>query len=578
MTALRVALAQLNYTVGDVDGNREKVAGAVERARKADADLLVCSELALLGYPPRDLVEREDFVAAQMDALDSVATLTDDDLALLVGFADPNPDATGRPLYNAAAFCTGGELRGTTHKRLLPTYDVFEEDRYFERGESIVTHGLNGTTLGVHVCEDAWNEPDVWERPRYEQDPIEDLADAGADLLVNLSASPFYVGKRAFRERLMAGHATDHGLPLVFVNQVGANDEVVFDGRSFVVDSDGAFGCRLAAFEEEFAVCEIGEVRVNEVNEDLEAERRSRGAGELARASGVSERPEAIGAAFDDTELVRRAIRLGIRDYVHKSGFEGVVLGLSGGVDSSVTAALAAESLGPENVLGVAMATRYTSDASEKDAATLADNLGIEFREIPIEETFESFTAQFDSLGSVAKENLQARIRGTTLMALANDSGRLVLATGNKSELATGYCTLYGDMVGALAPLADCRKATVYALARRVNESSEGRVIPERVLNRPPSAELAPDQTDQDTLPPYETLDEILRLYVAEGATSEAVVAAGHDPAVVREVLSMLHSSEFKRWQAAPVLKVTAKAFGVGWRYPLAASYETVIN
>lgn len=587
MNPLCVALAQLNYTVGDVDGNSEKIAAAVGRAKSADADLLVCSELALLGYPPRDLVEREDFVAAQLDALDRVASLTDDDFGLLVGFAEPNPKATGRPLYNAAAFCTEGEVQGTTHKRLLPTYDVFDEDRYFERSEAVVTQDLSGTTLGVHICEDAWNEPDVWERPRYEQDPIEDLADAGADLLINLSASPFYAGKRAFRERLIASHATDHGLPLVFVNQVGANDELVFDGRSFVVDSDGDICCRLAAFEEDFGVCEI---RTSETSENLEAERCNRGADEhpnasepRERAAGPSERggtprerPETIDSAFDATEQTRLAIRLGIRDYVRKSGFEGVVLGLSGGVDSSVAAALAAEALGPENVLGVAMETRYTSDASEEDAATLAANLGIEFRDIPIEQTFQEFLGQFDSLGNVAEENLQARIRGTTLMALANDTGRLVLATGNKSELATGYCTLYGDMVGALAPLADCRKRMVYALARRVNEEKD--LIPERVLTRPPSAELTLDQTDQDTLPPYETLDEILRLYVAEGATSGEIVEAGHDPATVREVLSMLHRSEYKRWQAAPVLKVTKKAFGVGWRYPLAARYETVIN
>ncbi|WP_135826378.1 NAD+ synthase [Halorussus ruber] len=555
---LRIALAQQNHLVGDVAGNAERIERAVGRAKEADADLLVCSELALLGYPPRDLVERESVLDAQYEALDRLASLTDDEFGLLVGFAERNPAETGRPLYNAAAFCHEGEVAGTTRKRLLPTYDVFEEDRYFERSDRTLVHDFRGTSLGVHVCEDAWNEPDVWERPRYDADPVEDLADAGADLLVNLSASPFYAGKGDERTDLMASHATDHGLPLVFANQVGANDEIVFDGRSFVVGPDGREVCRLAEFEADFAVCEL---RVGEATE-----------------------PQSLApVAPDRTEQLRRAIRLGLRDYVRKTGFEGVVLGLSGGVDSSVAAALAAEALGPENVLGVSMATRYTSDASESDAAELADALGIEFAEFPIEETSSAFLDQLDGvLGdrppSVTEENLQARIRGTTLMALSNELGGLVLATGNKSELATGYCTLYGDMCGAIAPLADCPKGDVYDLARRVNDDWDSPPIPRRVLERPPSAELAPDQTDQDTLPPYDVLDDVLRRYVGEGATPEEIVAAGHDPEVVREILAMLHGSEYKRWQAAPVLKLTRKAFGVGWRYPLAASYAAVTS
>jgi NAD+ synthetase len=515
-------------------------------------------------------VERESVLDAQYEALDRLAGLTDDQFGLLVGFAERNPAETGRPLYNAAAFCHAGEIAGTTRKRLLPTYDVFEEDRYFERSDRTLVHDFRGVKLGVHVCEDAWNEPDVWERPRYDADPVEDLADAGADLLVNLSASPFYAGKGDERTGLMASHAADHGLPLVFANQVGANDEIVFDGRSFVVGPDGREVCRLAEFEEDFAVCEVR-------------------LGERAPEETAPEQSLAP-VAPDRTEQLRRAIRLGIRDYVRKTRFEGVVLGLSGGVDSSVAAALAAEALGPENVLGVSMATRYTSDASESDAAELASNLGIEFAEFPIEETFSAFLDQLDSvLGdrppSITEENLQARIRGTTLMALSNELGHLVLATGNKSELATGYCTLYGDICGAIAPLADCPKSDVYDLARRVNEDWKGggtgadsSPIPRNVLERPPSAELAPDQTDQDTLPPYDVLDDMLRRYVGEGATPEEIVAAGHNPEVVREILAMLHGAEYKRWQAPPVLKLTRKAFGVGWRYPLAASYAAVTN
>jgi NAD+ synthetase len=566
---LRVALAQHDYLVGDVAGNAAKIERAVRRAEEADADLLVCSELALLGYPPRDLVEREALLDAQDDALRRLADLTDDEFALLVGVAERNPAETGRPLYNAAAFCHGGAVAGTTRKRLLPTYDVFEEDRYFERSDETVVHDLRGVSLGVHVCEDAWNEPDVWERPRYEADPVEDLAEAGADLLVNLSASPFYAGKGGERTDLMASHATDHGLPFVFVNQVGANDELIFDGRSFVVGPDGSEACRLAEFEEDFGTCEV-------------------------RLDGQLEAQSLAPVARDETEEVRRAVELGIRDYVHKTGFGGVLVGLSGGVDSSVAAALAAEALGPENVLGVSMATRYTSDASEEDAAALADDLGIEFLDAPVEDAFRAFEDLLDAAvgereRDVTDENVQARVRGTTLMALSNESGLLVLATGNKSELATGYCTLYGDMCGALAPLADCPKEVVYDLARRVNDEREGgegggdetegdAPIPRRVLERPPSAELAPDQTDQDPLPPYEVLDDVLRQYVGAGATAEEIVSSGHDPAVVREILKLLHGSEFKRWQAAPVLKVTRKAFGVGWRYPLAASYESVIN
>ncbi|WP_135852083.1 NAD+ synthase [Halorussus salinus] len=556
---LSVALAQGNYLVGDVEGNAAKIERAVGRATDADADLLVCSELALLGYPPRDLVEREGLLDAQDDALARLAELTDEEFALLVGFAERNPAETGRPLYNAAAFCHGGELAGTTRKRLLPTYDVFEEDRYFERSERTVVHDFRGVGLGVHVCEDAWNEPDVWERPRYAADPVADLADAGADLLVNLSASPFYAGKGDERTALMASHATDHDLPFVFVNQVGANDELVFDGRSFVVGPEGEEARRLAEFEADFAVCEVA-------------------------LDGPSDEQTLAPVARDGTEEVRRAVELGIRDYVRKTGFEGVLVGLSGGVDSSVAAALATEALGPENVLGVAMATRYTSDASEEDAAALAEALGIEFLDAPIEDAFGAFEELLDAAvgereRSVTDENVQARVRGTTLMALSNELGLLVLATSNKSELATGYCTLYGDMCGALAPLADCPKEIVYDLARRVNDELEGGgPIPRRVLERPPSAELAPDQTDQDALPPYEVLDDVLRQYVGEGATAEEIVSSGHDPSVVREILALVHGSEFKRWQAAPVLKVTRKAFGVGWRYPLAATYERVIN
>ncbi|WP_435159739.1 NAD+ synthase [Haladaptatus sp. DFWS20] len=556
MSSLRVALAQLNYTVGDVAGNAETIESAIQRAREANADLVVFSELALVGYPPQDLVKRDSFVDAQLGALDRIAKKTRN-ITTLIGFVAHNPDEYGKAVQNAVAVCRDGEIVGQTEKRLLPTYDVFDEDRYFEAVERQPVHALPGADaigLGVSICEDAWNEPDIWERPQYDADPIEDLVTMGADMLVNCSASPFYGDKGVFRERLFGAHATDHGKWLVFVNQVGANDELVFDGRSFVVAPDGTIACRLAAFEEDFAVYDVPIDATSADERDIADE-----------PTGSAE--------------IRDALALGIRDYGHKSGFENVLVGLSGGIDSAVTAALAVDALGPRHVLGVAMATRYTSDESKADARTLAANLDIDFLDVPIEDTFESFETELvsilDATPGVTEENVQARIRGTTLMAIANEQNRLLLATGNRSELAVGYCTLYGDMCGALAPLADCPKTFVYELAEHMNE--RGDIIPRRVIKKPPSAELRADQTDEDDLPPYEILDSILAGYVDEGKTAAELVESGYDRETVRRVLSMLHRSEYKRFQAAPVLKVSPKAFGVGWRYPLAAKYGTVL-
>jgi NAD+ synthetase len=561
--SIRVALAQLNPTVGDVAGNRDLIAVAYEEALDAGADLVVTPELSLVGYPPRDLLHRGALLDACEDALSDLAALTADGPALVVGTPD-RYEGPGRPLRNVAAVCADGEVTARGTKRLLPTYDVFDEDRYFEPGTDPTTVEVAGAVVGISVCEDAWNETILGSVRRYEADPLGDLASAGADLLVNVSASPFYVGKGRFRESLFADHARRNDRPVVFVDQVGANDELTFDGRSFVLGPDGGVWARSPEFE--------SGVRVVDVPLD-------------GSAPDGDERDRVAPAIEHEAELARRAVRVGIRDYVRKSGFEDVVVGMSGGVDSSVVTTLAAEALGPEHVLGVAMPARYTSDASTEDARRVAETLGIDFEVIPIE---GPFTAFLDALGpvfddrerGVTEENVQARVRGTTLMALSNEFGALVLTPDNKSEAAVGYCTLYGDMVGALAPIGDCLKERVYALADRLNTVPDPRFdgppIPERVIERPPSAELREDQTDADDLPPYDVVDPVVRDYMEGGLDRDALVETGHDPAVVDRVLELLHRSEYKRWQEVPLLRVTPRAFGMGWRYPLAARYDAV--
>jgi NAD+ synthetase len=558
--SLRVALAQLNPTVGDVAGNRERIESAAARAAEADADLLVTPELSLLGYPPRDLLRRDALVDAGLEALDSLATGLP--LPAVVGVADRNP-GTGRALRNVAVLVADGGVRATGVKRLLPTYDVFDESRYFEPGDGPTTAEVAGVTVGLSVCEDGWNETAVDGTRRYDADPMADLAGAGADLLVNVSASPFHLGKGAEREALFAGHATRNDCPVVFANQVGANDELTFDGGSFVLDPDGDPWARATDWDEDLLVVDvpIG-----------------------GSAPAPEDRPLATPPEHH-AESARRAIRTGIRDYVHKSGFEDVIVGMSGGVDSTVAAVLAAEALGPDHVLGVAMPTRYTADASTEDARCTAETLGIDFEVVPVEETFGAF---MDQLGPVfdgyeqdeTEENVQARVRGTTLMALSNKFDALVLTPDNKSESTVGYCTLYGDMVGALAPLGDCLKDLVYDLAAVLNDDPDPRFdgppVPDRVVERPPSAELREDQTDADDLPPYDVIDPIARDYIEGRMDCGELVAAGHDPDAVDRVLTLLHRSEYKRWQEVPLLRVTSQAFGMGWRYPLAAKYDSV--
>jgi NAD+ synthase/NAD+ synthase (glutamine-hydrolysing) len=442
-----------------------------------------------------------------------------------------------------------GEALALGRKCLLPTYDVFDEERYFEAGEAPTCVELFGVRWGLTVCEDVWNDKDFWQRRLYARDPVEQLVAAGAEVLLNLSASPYNIGKHAFKESMLGSLARKHRRPLVYVNQVGANDELLFDGRSMVFNQQGKLIARGPAFRSAVVVADLD-----------------------AHAGAVSSR-------LSEDEEIRQALVLGIRDYGHKCGFSGAVVGLSGGIDSSLVAVLAAEAFGPDNVMGVAMPSRFNAPESMADARALAENVGIEFHVLPIEQPVRAFRETLAPIFAgrpedVTEENIQARIRAVLLMALSNKFGHLLLTTGNKSELAVGYCTLYGDMSGGLAVIADLYKTTVYRLARHLNASSPKPPIPERCLTRAPSAELRPNQTDQDTLPPYDALDAILKAYLEDQRSLEQIVALGHDAATVQRVIRMVDYSEYKRRQAPPALRVTAKAFGMGRRMPIAQRFR----
>ena len=543
---MKIALAQINPTVGDVAGNSRKIQACIDRAAGEGAELVVFGELSVTGYPPRDLLSRPGLVAASVRAVEALAGRCRA-VAALVGFVRPAANSPGKPLENAAALLADGEIAAVHVKRLLPTYDVFDEARYFRPGQSAAPSPLNGRALGVSICEDLW-DPAALGEALYESDPIAGLKDAGAEIIINMSASPFRSGGLARREDLLRRQAARTQCPIVYVNQVGGNDELIFDGLSTAVGADGDVLARCKAFEEDLLVVDTG--------------------GGPGRREQVPPEMAQLAAA----------LKLGLCDYVRKCGFASVVLGLSGGIDSAVVAALAADALGPESVLGVAMPSRYSSRQSLTDARQLAANLGIGLVEVPIDavhKTYERIFAEHlpADRPATTDENIQARIRGNLVMAFSNATGRLPLATGNKSELATGYCTLYGDMNGGLAVIGDVLKTTVYALARHLNQA--GGRIPESILGKPPSAELRPNQTDQDTLPAYDLLDEILLRYVERERNVEQIVAEGFDAGVVRRVAAMVAAAEYKRRQAAPVLKVTGRAFGSGRRLPIACRPET---
>jgi NAD+ synthase (glutamine-hydrolysing) len=558
---MRLALSQLDTTVGDFRGNAAKIVAALGRAEAAGAHLLAVPELAICGYPPRDLVDRPAFQREAARMLRDLARRTKE-TALLVGTFLPNPRKTGKPFFNAAVLLHRGRIRAVAKKLLLPTYDVFDEARHFEPGNAGTVVPFGGERLGISICEDLWNDKDFWRTRRlYREDPGEEMVRRGATLILNVSASPFSEGKPRLRRRMLARLARDGRVPVAYVNLVGGNDELVFDGGTLVVDGSGNVAARGALFEEDFLVV------------DLPKGPAPRGVVAVEGAAAKDLVDDAEGSAL---ESLRRALALGIRDYAEKCGFTTAILGLSGGIDSALVAALAVDALGAANVTGFGLPSPDSSPGSIADARALAENLGIRFELLPID---RSLAAAKETLGplfsgraeDVTEENIQSRLRGLLLMAVSNKFGPLVLTTGNKSELAVGYCTLYGDMCGGLAPISDLPKMRVYALARHLNARAGRPLIPEASLVKPPSAELRPNQTDQDSLPPYDVLDAILEALVERNLSVTTTARRAKAPlALVRKIAGQLDRAEYKRAQAAPGLKVSMKAFGIGRRIPIA--------
>ena len=561
---MKIALGQINPTIGDFAGNIRRIVETAGRAAGQSADLVIFPELAVCGYPPADLLEKADFLAAAAAALDRIAAWTGETgrPAVLCGTVMASGSVEGKRVRNVAALLSGGSIQFIQQKMLLPFYDVFDEQRYFEPAASQSLVQVAGHTVAITICEDAWNDKGFWPERRYRTDPVEELmvrwpAGRGEKIMVNLSASPYWCGKRGLREEMLGAVARRHRAWVAMVNQVGGNDSLVFDGSSFAVNPEGRIVARAASFAEDLVCFET--------------------------APGDTARGEALPEGEEDAEDIAAtwsALVLGVRDYVRKCGLSKVLLGLSGGIDSALVAAIAVEALGAENVLGVGLPSEYSSQGSVDDARDLAGNLGIRFETIAIRSVVESFDGVLEGLFhgtpfGLAEENMQARTRGTVLMALSNKFGSLVLTTGNKSEMSTGYCTLYGDMVGGLAVIGDVVKTRVYALSRYANRQRE--IIPLSTIEKPPSAELRPDQKDTDSLPPYEVLDPILEAYVEDYKSAEQIaVEQGADVGLVRQILKMVERAEYKRQQAAPVLKVTKKSFGSGRRFPIAAKVEMI--
>jgi NAD+ synthase (glutamine-hydrolysing) len=582
---MKIAIAQLNPTIGDLTGNAQQILAAAQQAVLQGTNLLLTPELSLCGYPPRDLLMQPAFVHAMAQTLEQLAQDLPPELAVLVGTVVPNPIAAqgGKPLFNSTALLIAGQVQRVFHKRLLPTYDVFDEDRYFEPGLQPNVVVLDGIRIGVTICEDLWNDENFWGKRNYAVDPIAELVEAGVDLIVNLSASPYSVGKQQLREAMLQRATQTYRQPILYANQIGGNDDLIFDGNSVGFNRQGNMVCRGQAFAPDLIVVEF-----DPATQDL-----------AANEATIAPQPE------NDEAEIWAALVLGVQDYVRKCGFSKVVLGLSGGIDSALVAAIATAAVGAENVLGVLMPSPYSSDHSVKDAQDLANNLGIKTEILPIGPLMQAYDQTFAELFAgtefgIAEENIQSRIRGNLLMAISNKFGYLLISTGNKSEMAVGYCTLYGDMNGGLAAIADVPKTRVYSICRWLNQKAGGRgqkaeahtssvenevsiarfpfsskeVIPSNVLTKAPSAELKPGQVDQDSLPSYEVLDDILDQLILQHKAPADIVASGHDRTVVEKVIHLVSVAEFKRKQAPPGLKVTDRAFGTGWRVPIAKKWR----
>jgi NAD+ synthase (glutamine-hydrolysing) len=545
---MKIALAQLNPTVGDFAGNSAKILDFARRAAQRGADLAVFSELCLCGYLPMDLIERPQFIDRNERELACLAKQLP--IPSIVGYAARASGSTGKSATNAAALLANGKIEFVQQKMLLPTYDVFDESRYFQPAATQNVFSFGGQNLGITVCEDIWNDKTFWAKPLYERDPVAELIAKHASLIINISGSPYTIDKRALRLDMLRSLAKTHGRPVIYVNQVGGNDSLVFDGDSIVVLPDGRIAAQASSFAEDLVLFDT-----------------NTNTGDVHAQPGT------------ELDLVLQALICGTRDYVCKSGFSAVVVGLSGGIDSSVVAAIAVAALGRENVLGVSMPGPYSSEGSRADARSLAENLGIEFLTVPITDVFQSYrTALADAFRgrpeNVTEENLQARVRGNYLMALSNKFGSMVLSTGNKSEMAVGYCTLYGDMAGGLAMLSDVPKTMVYALAGLINRDRE--LIPRSSVEKPPSAELRPNQTDQDSLPPYEVLDRILKAYIEDVKSPEQIATqCGFDIDLVRSIAAKVDRNEYKRRQAPPGLKITTRAFGLGRPFPIVQKFNS---
>jgi NAD+ synthase (glutamine-hydrolysing) len=582
---MKIAIAQLNPTIGDLTQNAQQILAAAQIAADMGADLMLTPELALCGYPPRDLLLNPSFVDRMSDLLWSMAAQLPERLAVLIGTVTRNPNAEQKgqkPLFNSVSLLENGIVRQTFHKRLLPTYDVFDEERYFESGQDSNHCLIRGIHVGISICEDLWNDELFWGKRSYESNPIAELANLNVDLIVNLSASPYTFGKPHLRERMLQHSAQRFNQPIVYVNQIGGNDDLIFDGNSFAVNPDGQVITRAKAFDTDLIIldCQSG-----------------------LRTLVAVEPSAPTPYLFTADSEIWSALVLGMRDYARKCGFSKIVLGLSGGIDSALVAAIAAVALGPDNVLGVLMPSPYSSDHSVSDALALARNIGIKTQTIPIQTVMRGFDESLAPLFAgtefgVAEENLQSRIRGNILMAIANKFGYLLISTGNKSEMSVGYCTLYGDMNGGLAAIADLPKTRVYSICQWLNEEANWHKdnshltgnalaiatvpfssppIPDHILTKPPSAELRPGQVDQDSLPAYEILDDILERLIEQHQAATTIVAAGHDAVTVERVAKLVKIAEFKRRQAPPGLKITDRAFGTGWRMPIAQQWQMAV-